>query len=127
MCRNRHSLVFVKPLGFSLSDRQLKRAGLDYWEHLDYTVVEEVDWEEAPTYFFSTHGHISYHSVKFESNCRLVFGPESSGLPKELLARFPQQVVKIPMLAGRRSLNLSNSVAIALYEALRQHHFKELL
>jgi len=120
-------LLLVRPLGFNLSSRQLKRAGLDYWDTLDYVIVDDVDWDEVPCYFFSTHGKMSYDAATFDPNCRLVFGPESQGLSKELLARYPERILRVPMLPGTRSLNLSNTVALTLYEALRQNRFTGLL
>jgi tRNA (cytidine/uridine-2'-O-)-methyltransferase len=117
-------LILVRPLGFSLTSRHLKRAGMDYWEHVDYSIVDEVEWEAAPTYFFSTKAKKYYTDIAYPENARLVFGAESAGLPRYLHERYPDNFVKIPMLEGNRSLNLSNSVAIALYEALRQQGFK---
>lgn len=117
-------LTLVRPLGFNLSSKHMKRAGLDYWEHLDFRVVNELDWEAAPTYFFSTKAKRLYTDVDYEPNCRLVFGSESEGLPQPLHDTYGDQFVTIPMLDDRRSLNLSNSVAIGVYNVIRVHGFQ---
>ncbi len=119
-------LHLVGTLGFRLDDRLAKRAGLDYWEHADVRVHK--CWEDFKTemdgrrmWFFSTKGRKSYWDVKFDPGDLLVFGSERTGLPGSLLESDRGVVVTIPMLENRRSLNLSNTVAIALYEALRQN------
>ena len=117
-------LLLVRPLGFNLTDKHLKRSGLDYWNDVDVQIVDSL--EEAlngPTYFFSTKGNKLYTNIMFERNACLVFGSETAGLPVWVHEKWPQQFYKVPMRPQARSLNLSNTVAIVLYEALRQHHF----
>ncbi|MCH9627588.1 MAG: tRNA (cytidine(34)-2'-O)-methyltransferase [Chlamydiales bacterium] len=119
------SLTFVRPLGFNFSSRQLKRAGLDYWDALDFSIVDTF----APGnsfYFFSTKGKRPYTEISFEQNTQLIFGSESAGLPAEVHEKWSEHFYTIPMRPEARSLNLANSVAIVLYEALRQQGFKEL-
>ena len=118
-------LFLVRPLGFNLTDKHLKRSGLDYWGDVDVHIVDSL--EEAlngPTYFFSTKGTQLYTDIAFERNACLVFGSETAGLPAWVHKKWPQQFYKVPMKPLARSLNLSNTVAIVLYEALRQHHFE---
>jgi len=123
-------LVLVRPLGFSLSSRQMKRAGLDYWDQLELEVVDDLDTyleqTPCPTYFFSTKASDSYTSIAFEPNARLVFGSESAGLNEETHQKYSSQFYTIPMRKETRSLNLSNSVAIVLFEGLRQQNFSSL-
>ena len=121
-------LHLIKPLGFSLSDKYLKRAGLDYWNLMTYTVYE--DFEDflnrnpgANCYFASTKAAHSYSEVQYAPDDYLVFGRETKGLPESLLKANYGKCIRIPMRAEARSLNLSNSVAIVLYEALRQQEF----
>ena len=121
-------LHLIKPLGFSLDEKQLKRAGLDYWPHLDVTVYE--NFEDflarnpgARIYMASTKGHHMYTEVSYEPDCYLMFGKESAGIPEELLLENQERAIRIPMVGETRSLNLSNSAAIVLYEALRQNGF----
>lgn len=121
-------LHLVKPLGFEISDKYLRRAGLDYWKFVEVRVhenIEEVFSELAgvPFFFFTTKAERAYTAVRYEKGCALVFGKETAGLPEELLVSHREQCVRIPMLGERRSLNLSNSVAIAVYEGLRQNDF----
>ena len=125
------SLHLVKPLGFTVTDRQLKRAGLDYWNSLDITYYDNTkDFFERNAsesfYFFTTKAKKSYTDVKYESGAWLVFGREDKGLDETLLASAYDRCVRIPMRETLRSLNLSNSVAIAAYEALRQLDFPGL-
>lgn len=122
-------LHLVKPLGFEISDKYLRRAGLDYWHFVDVRVHESFEEVQAalagvPFYFFTTKARKKYTDVSFEKGCALVFGKETAGLPEELLKEHADSCVRIPMLGERRSLNLSNSVAIAVYEGLRQHNFE---
>lgn len=124
-------LHLIKPLGFSLDDKHLKRAGLDYWHLLDITYYESFDdffekTKGGSYYYFSTKAQNKYTDKKYENNCYLVFGRETAGLPEELLIKNPDSTVRIPMIKEARSLNLSNSVAIATYEALRQRNFPKL-
>lgn len=126
------SLHLVRPLGFSLDDKHLKRAGLDYWKDLDvhfYDGFHEVEttYPEARFFLLSTHAARSYADVTFRDGDFLVFGKETAGLGSALLTRRANDAVRIPMRPGQRSLNLSNSVAIVLYEALRQQGFSGLL
>ena len=120
-------LHLIEPLGFSLEDKYLKRAGMDYWNKLDYTVYP--DWEKflqlnpnAVLHFFSTHGDTSFYDVRYNQGDYLVFGRESAGLPQEFYEKYRERMRIIPM-PGKfyRSLNLANSVSIALYEAMRQN------
>ncbi len=121
-------LHLVRPLGFSISDRELKRAGLDYWDQLSYYVHDDFESVERmlaghPFYLATTKGETYFYEVAYPRDSVLVFGKETAGLPSELLDRYAPNTIKIPMAKGFRSLNLSNSVAVILYEALRQHHF----
>lgn len=126
------TLHLVKPLGFSLEDKYLKRAGLDYWRMMQYHVYENFDellnrYPDAHMHFMSTKAPRAYTEVSYGQNDFLVFGCETRGLPESLLSRVYDRCVRIPMVAGARSLNLSNSVAIVLYEALRQHGFENMV
>ena len=122
------SLHLVRPLGFSLDDKQLKRAGLDYWGELDVSYYNSFAEEEQahPTarfFLLSTHATRSYAEAQYRDGDFLVFGKETAGLGPALLARRSEDAVRIPMREGLRSLNLSNAVALVLYEALRQNDF----
>ncbi|NLI61020.1 MAG: tRNA (uridine(34)/cytosine(34)/5-carboxymethylaminomethyluridine(34)-2'-O)-methyltransferase TrmL [Clostridiales bacterium] len=121
-------LHLVKPLGFSLDDRYLKRAGLDYWHLLDIRYHESVDdffreYPEGDFYFSTTKGQRVYTDVEYTNDSFIFFGKETAGLPEALLNKYQDRCVRIPMDRNARSLNLSNSVAIVLYEALRQLNF----
>ena len=124
-------LHLVKPLGFRLEDKYLKRAGLDYWPlvkvhvHEDFAQVLE-QHPGAPFFYASTKAPRSYAQVSYPEDAFLVFGKESRGLPENLLGRVYDRCIRIPMVPGARSLNLSNSVAIVVYEALRQQGFAGL-
>ena len=123
-------LHLIEPLGFSINEKALKRAGLDYWEHLDVTVYESFeDFKEknpgAKIYMATTKSKQTYADVKYEDGCFIMFGKESAGIPEEILLDYKDTAVRIPMLPDIRSLNLSNSAAIVAYEALRQQGFKE--
>lgn len=118
-------LHLVRPLGFEVSDKYLKRAGLDYWHFVDITYYDSVDelFEKNPNgkfYFFSTKAAKTHSDVQYREGDFLVFGKETKGLPEPLLAAHYNDAVRIPMIGEIRSLNLSNSVAIAVYEAWRQ-------
>ena len=118
-------LHLVDPLGFSLEDKYLKRAGLDYWDSLDVTYYECYgDFldknRDGEMYFFSSHAKRSFSDVDYPEGSYLVFGRESVGLPRELVTENIDRAVRIPMREGQRCLNLSNSVAVAVYEVLRQ-------
>lgn len=123
-------LHLVRPMGFEPTDKQLKRAGLDYWKYLDITYYNGVEdflaKADGPCFFFSTKALNRYTDVKYPDECYIVFGREDAGLPEELLFRNKEHCVRIPMMPTLRSLNLSNSVAIAAYEILRQWDFPEL-
>lgn len=121
----------VRPLGFDTSDKMLKRAGLDYWKDCDiryYDSFQEVQqkYPDGEFYFFSTKAQQSHCCPKYGDNVFLVFGKETKGLPEQLIHDNYKTAVRIPMIADTRSLNLSNSVAIAVYEVLRQHNFDGL-
>ena len=124
-------LHLIKPLGFELSDKYLKRAGLDYWHMMQYEVHESwaefLDkYPEANLYYASTKAPRSYCEAEYGEDDFIVFGRETKGLPEDLLAENYEKCLRIPMRADARSLNLSNSVAIMLYEALRQQNFPDL-
>lgn len=124
-------LHLIGPLGFELSDRYLKRAGLDYWHLLDLTVYDGMgDFRrrnpEARPWMASTKAPRSYAHVSYSGEDWIMFGRETKGLPEELIAADIERGIRIPMLESARSLNLSNSVAIVLYEALRQQGFPGL-
>ena len=130
LCANAGArLHLVEPLGFSLDDKQLRRAGLDYHEFA--TLVVHRDWETCMRTFesrrlfaFSTRGQALYSSVRYERGDVFVFGGETAGLPQELLETFaPERRLRLPMRPGNRSLNLSNAVAVVVYEAWRQNGF----
>ena len=123
-------LHLIKPLGFSIDDKHLKRAGLDYWHLLDVHIYENADeffskHPEGDFYISTTKGSKVYTEMKYEDECFIIFGKETAGLPKEIHERFKDKGIKIPMIANSdaRSLNLSNSVNIVVYEILRQLNF----
>lgn len=125
------TLHLVEPLGFSLSDKYLKRAGLDYWHLLDVRVHRDFAsfleaFPRVRIYYASTKAKQDYAQVTYEDRDVLVFGPETRGLPESLLADEYDRTIRIPMLENARSLNLSNAVAVVLYEALRQQGFPQL-
>jgi len=122
------SLHIIKPMGFAIDDRKLKRAGLDYWHLLDITYYENLaDFYErnpdATVYYFTTKAPRSYTEVSYPMPVYIMFGKETAGLPEDLLKEHLDTCVRIPMRESLRSLNLSNSVAVAVYEVLRQHDF----
>ena len=126
------ALHLVRPMGFEPDDKKLKRAGLDYWHLLDITYYDDLnDFLEKTKggsyFFFSTKGTHRHSDIEYPDNCYLVFGKETRGLPEHLLMQYPEQTLRIPMMDEARSLNLSNSVAIAVYETLRQWDYPELL
>lgn len=125
------ALHIIYPIGFEISDRTLKRAGLDYWDKLDVFYYENYEDflsknPNAEMYFFSSKAKRNYAEVSYPDNAYLVFGCETRGLPKELVEANIDKAVRIPMRPTLRCLNLSNAVAIAVYEALRQANFEEL-
>jgi len=121
------ALHLVGPMGFTVTDAKLKRAGLDYWNMLDitnYSSLEEFfEKNNGPYYYFTTKAPLRYSDVTYPSDAYLVFGREDAGLPEELLFQNQQYCVRLPMKPDARSLNLSNAVAIAVYEVLRQNDF----
>ncbi|MDA3949238.1 MAG: tRNA (cytidine(34)-2'-O)-methyltransferase [Spirochaeta sp.] len=130
-------LHLVQPLGFSISDRQVRRAGLDYWSDLDLHVHGDTDaffaylhdtatvpaGKDLPIALLTTKGKRTYTDIPLDEELYLLFGPETRGLSGDILARYPQRRYRIPMLPGQRSLNLSNSVAVVLYDLLRRNGF----
>ena len=124
-------LHLIEPLGFSLSEKALKRAGMDYWSQLE--VERYVNYEDflqrnpgAKIYMATTKAKKIYSEASYEPDCYIIFGKESAGIPEEILVEHPEECVRIPMIGETRSLNLSNSVAIVLYEALRQNQFDHM-
>jgi len=122
------SLHLVKPLGFSIDDTHLKRAGLDYWKYLDVTVHESLAEfaKGKPMRLASTKSSKNHTQTDYPDDCFILFGRESKGLPEALLKEHYKDCVRIPMMGNLRSLNLSNSVAIVVYEALRQSGFEDM-
>ncbi|MBE6594155.1 MAG: tRNA (cytidine(34)-2'-O)-methyltransferase [Ruminococcaceae bacterium] len=125
------SLHLIRPLGFEIDNAKLKRAGLDYWDKLDITFYDGLDdfyskHPDAKVYYFSTKAKHKYSDVAYPDDAWIMFGKETKGLPEELLYANPDTCVRIPMRDGLRSLNLSNSVAIAVYEILRQRDFEDM-
>lgn len=122
-------LHLIEPLGFRLDEKSLKRAGMDYWKDLDVTTyIDFNDFMEknpgAKIYMATTKAPNVYTNVKYEPDCYIMFGKESAGIPEEVLVEHKEDSIRIPMLGDIRSLNLGNSVAIVLYEALRQNGFR---
>lgn len=121
-------LHLIEPLGFSLSEKALKRAGMDYWKDLDVTTY--IDYQDfldrnpgAKIYMATTKARKIYTEVSYEDDCYIMFGKESAGIPEEILVQNQENCIRIPMMEKIRSLNLGNSAAILLYEALRQNGF----
>ncbi len=123
-------LHLVKPLGFDISEKAVRRAGLDYWNMVDISVYEGIEdffeKTKGSYYYFSTKARHIHSDVNYPDGAYLLFGKETRGLSEELLIKNPDTTVRIPMIDGARSLNLSNSVAVAVYEALRQWGYPEL-
>ena len=124
-------LHLIEPLGFRLNEKEIRRAGMDYWQDLD--VTRYINWEDfleknpdAKIYMATTKGKHVYTEVSYEPDCYIMFGKESAGIPEEILIEHPEECIRIPMIGETRSLNLSNSVAIVLYEALRQNQFDHM-
>lgn len=124
-------LHLIEPFGFLLNEKSIKRAGMDYWKDLD--VRRYMNWEDfqcknpgARIYMATTKGRKVYTEAEYESDCFIMFGKESAGIPEEILKEYKDTCVRIPMIGETRSLNLSNSVAIVLYEALRQNQFDHM-
>lgn len=125
-------LHLIEPLGFSVEDKYLKRAGMDYWHSVEVTRYPDFDtfMEKNPEgryFFFSKKVERNCYEARFEGKCYFFFGQESLGIPESLLARYPGDSYRIPMRPGTRSLNLSNTAAIVLYEAFRQNGFPGLV
>lgn len=125
-------LHLIKPLGFSLSEKEIRRSGLDYWKELDLAVYDSYqDFmdknPDAKVYMATTKARSSYTHASYEPDCFIMFGKESAGIPEELLIMNKDNTIRIPMVGDIRSLNLANSVAIVLYEALRQNNFEGML
>lgn len=124
-------LHLIEPLGFRLNEKEIKRAGMDYWEHLE--VFTYVNFEEfleknpdSKIYMATTKAKHVYTDVSYEPNAFIMFGKESAGIPEEILVDYEETCIRIPMLDKIRSLNLANSVSIVLYEALRQNNFSDM-
>ena len=125
------SLHLIRPLGFTIDDKKLKRAGLDYWHLLDITYYDGLDDfyaknPDAKVFYFSTKSQHVYTDVTYPDQVYIMFGKETKGLPESLLQANPKTCVRLPMREGLRSLNLSNTVAVAVYEILRQKGFEGL-
>lgn len=124
-------LHLIEPLGFHLTEKAVKRAGMDYWPQLDVTrYINYQDFLEknpgAKIYMATTKAQKVYTEVSYEPDCYIMFGKESAGIPEEILKEHPDTAVRIPMVGDTRSLNLGNSAAIILYEALRQNGFEQM-
>ena len=126
-------LHLIEPLGFKLNEKALKRAGLDYWDKLDVSIYSDYQdfLEKNPQaagnmYFATTKAHKVYSDVIYSPDCYLMFGKESAGIPEEILVENEEHCIRIPMWGDIRSLNLPNSAAIVLYEALRQNGFEKM-
>ncbi len=124
-------LHLIEPLGFRLGEKDIKRAGMDYWPQLDVTIYS--NYEDflgrnpgAKLYMATTKAPKVYTEVQFEPDCYLMFGKESAGIPEEILLQNQDTAIRIPMLGDTRSLNLSNAAAVVLYEALRQNGFAQM-
>ena len=124
-------LHLIKPLGFDIDEKAVKRAGLDYWDKLDLAVYD--NYEDfmaknpgAKVYMATTKAEKIYSEAHFEPNCYIMFGKESAGIPEEILIHHKDTAIRIPMIGDIRSLNLSNSVAVVAYEALRQNNFEHM-
>ena len=124
-------LHLIRPLGFRLSEKDIKRAGMDYWDKLDLVVYDDYDEfvkknAGAKIYYATTKGHHVYSDVSYEPDCFIMFGKESAGIPEEILSEHEESCIRIPMWGDIRSLNLANSVSVILYEALRQNGFEKM-
>ena len=126
-------LHLIKPFGFDLDDKHLKRAGLDYWKYLDLTIYEDLDDffeknKDINIYFATTKTNNIYSDVKFKDGDFIFFGKETAGLPEDLIKKYSERAIRIPMIKDlKRSLNLANSCTVILYEALRQLDFMNLI
>ena len=125
-------LHIVKPMGFTPTDKHLKRAGLDYWNYLDLTYYENLEdfferTKGGTYYYFSKKAKYAYTEIDYPDKCYIVFGKETKGLPEKLLYNNPETTVRIPMIDGARCLNLSSAAAVGAYEVLRQWGFPDLV
>lgn len=126
-------LHLIKPFGFDLDDKHLKRAGLDYWKYLDLTIYEDLDDffeknKDINFYLATTKTNNIYSDVKFKDGDFIIFGKETAGLPEDLIKKYSERAIRIPMIKDlKRSLNLANSCTVILYEALRQLDFMNLI
>lgn len=131
-CVATHSVLhLIRPFGFEITDKNLKRAGLDYWQYLDVRYYDDLGHfrainPNAVCRYFTTKSPVCYTDAEYPEGCYLFFGKETKGLPEELLIQNKKDCVRIPMFGEIRSLNLANSVAVAVYEALRRNDFAEL-
>lgn len=123
-------LHLIRPFGFEITDKTLKRAGLDYWDKLDISYYDNLEdffsKNNGDFYYFTTKGENVYSDIEYTNNSYIIFGREDKGLPEELLAENRENCCRVPMKPELRSLNLSNTVAIATYEILRQWNFPDL-
>ncbi|MBQ8043577.1 MAG: tRNA (cytidine(34)-2'-O)-methyltransferase [Clostridia bacterium] len=124
-------LHLIKPFGFDIDEKAVRRAGLDYWDKLDVTEYENFEDflaknPNAKIYMATTKSKKTYCDVSYEEDCFIMFGKESAGIPEEILVNYKETSIRIPMIGDIRSLNLSNSVAIVAYEALRQNEFRNM-
>ncbi|MEG1741882.1 MAG: tRNA (uridine(34)/cytosine(34)/5-carboxymethylaminomethyluridine(34)-2'-O)-methyltransferase TrmL [Acetivibrio sp.] len=124
-------LHLIEPMGFRITEKEVKRAGLDYWDKLDLRIYDSFEDfleknKKAKIFMATTKAKHVYTQVSYEPDCYIMFGKESKGIPEEILIKYPETCVRIPMIGDIRSLNLSNSVAIVLYEALRQNSFSNM-
>ncbi len=124
-------LHLIEPMGFNLSEKEIRRAGLDYWKDLDVTVYEDFNDfllknPNAKIYMATTKALHVYTEVSYDPDCYIMFGKESAGIPEEILLEHKDTAIRIPMIGNIRSLNLANSVAVVLYEALRQNNFEHM-
>ncbi|SFR71876.1 tRNA (cytidine(34)-2'-O)-methyltransferase [Anaeromicropila populeti] len=124
-------LHLIEPMGFRINEKEVKRAGLDYWDRLDVTIYDSyhdfLEKNKHPKIFMATtKAKNVYTQVNLEPDCYIMFGKESAGIPEEILVEHPDTCIRIPMIGEIRSLNLGNSVAIVLYEALRQNNFSNM-
>ena len=124
-------LHLIEPLGFNINEKMLKRAGLDYWDKLDVTIYDNFEDfmmknPDAKIYMATTKAPQTYAEVSYAPDCYIMFGKESAGIPEDILVQHQDTSIRIPMIGDIRSLNLSNSVAIVLYEALRQNNFASM-
>ena len=132
-CATGTRLHLIEPMGFRINDKNLKRAGLDYWGKLDVTIydcyndfLERNPKAAQKMYMATTKSRINYTEVRYEPDAYIMFGKESAGIPEEILVKSPDTAVRMPMNENIRSLNLSNSAAVILYEALRQNDFFDM-